>query len=88
MIKGRKNLKEATLFDRFAVGVLSAFMAAITYGFILSLVALFSDGALLLPIELFFIFILAMFFIGFFTLDNYFINISVPLWRLILKLFH
>ena len=77
---------KATLFDRLAVGILSAFLAAITYGFIWLIFALlFNVG--MLPIELFIIFTGFMFLLSFFTLDNYVIKILTPLWNVIIRIF-
>ena len=82
-----KHNREVTLFDRLSVGMLSGFLAVITYGFIWCLFAFFSEGDLLLPIELFFIFVVGMFLLGFFTLDNYFIEILIPIWNFIIRIF-
>ena len=81
------NETDATLFDRFAVGLMSGFLAAISYGVLWSGFVLLSDGDFLLPIELFFTFIIFMFLLGFFTLDNYFIDILSPLWHFIARIF-
>lgn len=84
-MREKKKKDEATLFDRFAVGGLSAVLAALTY-----ILVWFSFGFVhggVLPIELFLICVGVMFLVGFFTLDNYFIDILAPIWNLIVKLF-
>ncbi len=78
--------KKATLFDRIAIGALSAGLATITYGFLWSIFALFSSSELL-PIELFFFFVGVMYLLGFFTLDKYFIEILIPMWKFIIRVF-
>lgn len=81
----KKNKDEATLFDRFAVGGLSAFLAALTSGLAWWSFGFVGSGHVL-PIGLFLIFTGTMFLVGFFTLDNYFIDILAPIWDLIVKL--
>ena len=81
-----KTPEKITLFDRIAVGFLSAVLAVMTYLFLWSIFALFSFGHIL-PIEIFYFFVGGMFALGFFTLDNYFIEILVSLWRFIIRVF-
>lgn len=78
--------EKITLFDRMAVGLLSGVLASITYVFLWSIFALFSYGHIL-PIEIFYLFTGGMFFLGFFTLDNYFIAVLIPLWKFIIRAF-
>lgn len=76
--------KKATLFDRFAVGLLSAFIALITYGVFWAIFARGAEGAIL-PIGGFYFFAGSFFLLGFITLDNYFIDILAPIWHFIVK---
>jgi hypothetical protein len=77
--------KAANLFDRIAIGFLSAVLAAITYGLLWSVFAYFLISGFL-TIEIFWFFVGVMFLLGFFTLDNYFIQLLVPVWNFIVKI--
>ena len=81
-----KPSEKITLYDRIAVGFVSGVLAAITYVFLWSIFALFAYGHIL-PIEIFYLFIGGIFLLGFFTLDNYFIEILTSLWRFIIRAF-
>lgn len=86
MNQDKKRSEKVTLFDRMAVGSLSAVSAAITYLLLWSIFALFSSGDVL-PIEIFYFFVSGMFILGFLTLDNYFVEILAFFWRFIIRVF-
>jgi len=76
-----------TLLDRFAVGILSALSALLSFGILAILFVFVTEGTYIDVIFKIALSIVVLFFIlGFTTLDNYFISILNPIWELIGKL--
>ena len=84
MIEDPEYTDKVTLIDRIAVGLLSAFMAVITYGVFWVIFARGAEVAIL-PIGGFYLFAGVFFLLGFITLDNYVIDILAPIWNFIVK---
>ena len=83
------NSTKGTLFDRFAVGLLSALLALVT-GIIIPML-FWAFGAVGLWPSIFFygvlIFAVVMFFIGFFFNENLLAEIYGKIWNVIYRVF-
>ncbi len=76
-----------TLIDRFAVGLLSALSAFITLGILIMMAFYVTQGDhIFVTLKIFSGVVVFFFILGFATLDNYFISILNPIWKLIGKL--
>jgi len=84
-----KNSEERiTLFDRIGAGILSALSAFVTLGILLLFVIYTTQGDYgLVGLKVFSAVVVFFFVLGFITLDNYFISILDPIWKLIGELF-
>ena len=75
-----------TLWDRFAVGMLSAICFLLTFYFC-SFIFLFSGIGLavlvIVPLKAIALITLLFFALGFITLDNYFVKAITPIWKFI-----
>lgn len=81
------NDGKITLFDRFAVGFLSALCAFFSIGFIFMMLAYATHGDFIFAnLKILMGITFAFYVLGFVTLDNWFIPILEPVWRLIEKL--
>ena len=82
-----KQQDKTTLFDRFALGSLTAVSALLTFG-VLSLILLrvFDGGFPRYVIEILLGISIYFFLLGFFTMENIAIKILSPLLRLLDKL--
>ena len=83
------NKNEATLFDRVAIGLFSAFLAAITA---LVIPFMFFAAGSIVPwpgIYLYgsVIFTIAMFVLGFLLKENYVVNMYGKIWNIFYRVF-